>query len=110
MIVAFTRVPFAVIHINACGFCRKSADSVHVYARAFAVIRGHAAKDERRWGSSLTIIRALNEMDAVAVSQLPVDPCERARGGLLNTSWAAWINAWRMLYSGHGLQVRREGT
>jgi len=53
--------------------------------RAFAVIRGHAAKDERRWGSSLTIIRALNEMDAVAVSQLPADPCERARGGLLNT-------------------------
>jgi len=32
--MVFTRVPFAVIHINARGFRRKYADSVHVYAQS----------------------------------------------------------------------------
>jgi hypothetical protein len=54
----------------------------------FAVIRGPAGKHECRSGSRRAIIRALNKMEAVADSQLSVDPCERARSRLLNTSWA----------------------
>src|SRR5688572_30532173 len=41
---------------------------------------------EHRSGSGCAIIRALNKMEAVVDSQLAVDPCERARSRLLNTS------------------------
>jgi hypothetical protein len=50
------------------------------------MIRAPAGKHEHRSGSRRAIIRALNKMEAVADSQLLVDPCERARSGLLNTS------------------------
>jgi hypothetical protein len=52
------------------------------------VIRGGVGKHEQRSGSRCAIIRALNKTEAVVDSQLPVDPCERARSRLLNSSQA----------------------
>ena len=52
------------------------------------MIRGLAGQHRRRSGSRRAIIRPLNEMKAVARSHFWVDPCERARSGLLDASWA----------------------
>ena len=58
-----------MIHVGARDFWRNSAEGVHVLrAEGWGVIRAPAGNHERRSGSPRAIIRALNGMEAVAVS------------------------------------------